>query len=401
MSAPLVIAGAGIGGLSAALALARAGRRVLLLERAPKIEEVGAGLQIAPNAGRILAGLGLEEELRAVALEPAAINVRRGHDGAVLARLGLAGTRARYGAPFRVYHRGDLQQVLLQAADDEPAIEIRTGARVGDFEDCDGAVRLRVHAGEGVEEIAAAGLVGADGQRSAVRGHLLPTERDAPVYSGLTAWRALVPAESAPAELRARESNLWMLPGAHVVHYPLRGGEIVNVVVIVATPRQDDQAAVLSLDGAALARALHGRRPAPMLSALIEAGAVWRHWPLFARPPLSRWSRGAVTLLGDAAHPMVPFLAQGAAQAIEDAEALGRAFLTLGASVETAFSAYEKSRIDRASRVVRASRRQGDYFHLGGLGAVGRDLAIRALGGRGMLARNDWLYRQPRGQSAT
>lgn len=396
MSAPIVIAGAGVGGLTAALSLARAGKRALVLERAPKIEEVGAGFQIAPNAGRILADLGLEEALAAVALEPQAINIRRGRDGAVLAKLDLSDSRARWGAPFRVYHRADLQQVLLQAALAHEAIEVRAGARVGSFEARAGGVSLRVHAGDGVEEIEGAGLVGADGLRSAVRGRLLPTEKDAPVYSGLTAWRALVPAELAPAAFRVRESNLWMLPGAHVVHYPLRDASIINVVVIVAEPpRQSEGASILSLDGAQLARALERLHPATELRALIEAGASWRHWPLFGRPPLESWSQGAVTLLGDAAHPMLPFLAQGAAQAIEDAEALGRAFLQLGATAETAFAAYQQIRIPRASQVVRASRRQGDYFHLAGPTALGRDLAIRALGGRGMLARNAWLYRQP------
>jgi salicylate hydroxylase len=395
MSAPIVIAGAGIGGLTAALCLARAGKRALVLERAAKIEEAGAGLQIAPNAGRVLAALGLESGLAAVAIEPRAINIRRGRDGAVLARLDLSDSRARWGAPFRVYHRADLQQVLLQAALADEAIEVRAGSRVGDFEDGAGVVRLCAHRSEGFEELEAAGLVGADGLRSAVRGHLLPTEKDAPFYSGLTAWRALVPAELAPAAFRARESNLWMLPGAHVVHYPLRDGAVINVVVIVSEPpRRSEGSAILSLDGPELARSLDRLRPAAELRALIEAGAAWRHWPLFARPPLQRWSRGAVTLLGDAAHPMVPFLAQGGAQAIEDAEALGRAFLQLGASVETAFAAYEKSRIARAAKVVRASRRQGEYFHLGGPAALARDFAIRALGGRGMLARNAWLYRR-------
>lgn len=393
MSAPIVVAGAGIGGLTAALALARAGKRVLVLERAPRIEEVGAGLQIAPNAGRILAGLGLEGALTSVALEPQAINIRRGRDGAVLARLDLSDSRARWGAPFRVFHRADLQQTLLEAVLADPAIEVRTSARVGDFEDRPGHVSLRIHGEHGVEEVEASGLVGADGQRSAVRGHLFRTERDAPFYSGLTAWRALVPAELAPAGLRARESNLWMLPGAHVVHYPLRDGAIVNVVVIVAEePRSEDGAAVLSLEGPQLANALAPKRPGGDLLALIQAGATWRHWPLFARPPLKSWSRGAVTLLGDAAHPMLPFLAQGAAQAIEDAQALGAAFTQLGATTEAAFSAYEKARIARASTVVRASRRQGDYFHMGGPAASARDLAIRVLGGRGMLARNAWLY---------
>ena len=325
MSAPIVIAGAGVGGLTAALALARAGKRALVLERAPKIEEVGAGLQIAPNAGRVLAGLGLEEALSAVALEPRAINIRRGRDGVVLARLDLSDAQARWGAPFRVFHRADLQQVLLRAALAHEAIEVRAGARVGACEDRAGAVRLRVHTSEGVEDVEALGLVGADGQRSSVRGHLLPTERDAPYYSGVTAWRALVPAESAPAALRARDSNLWMLRGAHVVHYPLRDGAIINVVVIVSAPPQAvDGASVLALEGPELAWALDRLRPSHELRSLVEAGASWRHWPLFARPPLRNWTAGAVTLLGDAAHPMVPFLAQGAAQAIEDAEALGR-----------------------------------------------------------------------------
>jgi salicylate hydroxylase len=394
VSAPIVIAGAGIGGLTAALAVAQAGRRVHLIERAAKIEEVGAGFQIAPNAGRALARLGLEEALSAVALEPQGINVRRGRDGAVLARLDVSDVRAQWGAPFRVFHRADLQQVLLQAALEHPQIEIRTGTRLGEFEDRDGVVRLRAHGPEGVDEIVAAGLVGADGQRSAVRAHLLPTERDAPVYSGRTAWRALIPTELAPPELRARESHLWLLPGAHVVHYPLRDGSIINVVVIVSEPpRHTEGAAILALDGPELARHLRRQQPAEMLAALIEAGASFRHWPLFARPPLKRWSRGGVTLLGDAAHPMMPFLAQGAAQAIEDAEALGLAFRQLGASVERAFAAYEAKRIGRAAKIVRASWRQGEYFHLSGLAASARDLTIRALGGRGMLARNAWLYR--------
>jgi salicylate hydroxylase len=394
MNAPIVIAGAGIGGLSAALALARAGKRALVLERAPKIEEIGAGLQIAPNAGRILARLGVEGALSQVALEPRAVNIRRGRDGAVLARLDLSDARAQWGAPFRVFHRADLQQALLEAARADEAIEVRTSARVGDFEERSGRVRLRVHGPEGLEEIEASGLVGADGQRSSVRAHLLRTERDSPFYSGATAWRALVPADQAPEALRAHESNLWLLPDAHVVHYPLRDGSLINVVVIIADPVQEgDATAVLSLSGRELSSALERFGPAANLRALVEAGASWRHWPLFARRPLMNWSRGPVTLLGDAAHPMPPFLAQGAAQAIEDAEALGRAFQQVGATTEIAFVAYERARIARASKVVRASRRQGDYFHMHGLAAVARDLAIRALGGQGMLARNTWLYR--------
>lgn len=396
MNAPIVIAGAGIGGLAAALSLARAGKRTLVLERATRIEEVGAGLQIAPNAGRILARLGLELEpaLAAVALEPEAINIRRGRDGAVLARLDLSAARTRWGAPFRLFHRADLQGALLQAALDNPQTHVRAGARVGDFEATARGVRMRVHTQDGVEEIEAAGLIGADGVRSSVRGHLVPSERDAPAYSGCVAWRATLPADRVPAALRVRESNLWLLPGAHVVHYPLRDASMINVVVIIEEPPEDEDAASsLSLKGAALARRLAPRKIAAELRDLIEAGDSWRRWPLFTRPALEHWTQGPVTLLGDAAHPMVPFLAQGAAQAIEDADALGDAFMRLGTTVEAAFAAYEAARLPRADRVVGASRRQGGYFHMGGLPAAARNLAIRALGGGGMLARNAWLYR--------
>lgn len=394
MAAPIVIAGAGIGGLSAALSLARAGKSALVLERATTIEEVGAGLQIAPNAGRVLASLGLEPALAAVALEPAAINIRRGCDGALLARLDLADARALWGAPFRLFHRADLQGALLKAAQENPNIHVRAGARVGDFAERGGGLRIRVHTQEGVEEIGAAGLVGADGLRSSVRRQLFPSARDAPFYSGCVAWRAVFPAELAPSALRARESHLWLLPGAHIVHYPLRDGSLINAVAVVEERLELQNAdSILTLDGAELARRLAPLRLAPQLRELIEAGAAWRHWPLFARPPLAQWSRGAATLLGDAAHPMVPFLAQGAAQAIEDAAALGDAFAQPEANVEAAFAAYERARRARAASVVRASRRQGGYFHLRGLAAHARDLAIRALGGRGMLKRNAWLYR--------
>ncbi|WP_292528988.1 FAD-dependent monooxygenase [Methylocystis sp.] len=394
MSAPILIAGAGIGGLAAALSLARAGKRVLVFERAGRIEEIGAGLQIAPNAGRILSKLGLEPALAAVALEPQAINIRRGRDGAVLARLDLCDASSRWGAPFRLFHRADLQGALLQAALDNPQTHVRSGARVGDFEASARGVRIRLHTQDGVEEIEAAGLVGADGVRSSVRAHLVPSERDAPSYSGCVAWRATLPAGNVPKALRARESNLWLLPGAHVVHYPLRDGSIINAVVIIEEPPEaEDAHSSLSLEGAELARRFARRRAAPALRELIEAGASWRHWPLFTRPALRQWTRGPVTLLGDAAHPMVPFLAQGAAQAIEDADALGEAFMRLGATVETAFAAYEGVRISRAEQVVRASRRQGAYFHMSGLPAAARNLAIRTLGGAGMLKRNAWLYR--------
>ena len=230
---PLVVAGAGIGGLTAALSLARAGKRVALLEKAPRIEEVGAGLQIAPNAGRILQNLGLTEVLDRAALRPEAIVIRRARDARELSRIPLAGATERFGAPFRLFHRADLQGLLLEAAQAHEAIAIRTNARVGDFDEEDEKIFLRLHGAAGVEDLEAAGLIGADGVRSSVRGFLFRNDKDAPFYTGNTAWRALLPADAVPASLRAKEVNLWLGRGAHVVHYPLRGGEIINALVVI------------------------------------------------------------------------------------------------------------------------------------------------------------------------
>ena len=391
MNAPIVVAGAGIGGLTAALALAHNGRRALVLEQAPVITEVGAGLQIAPNAGRVLARLGLDEALAAVALEPQAVNIRRGRDGDRLARLDLTVARARWGAPFRVFHRADLQQALLQAARAHPLIEVREDARVVRFTPQENSVEIETQGADGVMRLSAAGLVGADGGRSTVRAQLLPQEADAPVYSGASAWRALVPTERAPEALRAIESHLWLLPGAHVVHYPLRDGAIINVVVILEETTPDRT--LTMRNGGDMAGDLARADAAPLLCALIGGAESYRYWPLFARPPLTRWSHGAVTLLGDAAHPMVPFLAQGAAQAIEDADALGHACQQPDTTVDAAFAAYERARRLRAAAVVRASVRQGQIDHLHGPLATARDLAIRTLGGALLLRRNAWLYR--------
>jgi len=354
MTAPIAIAGAGIGGLTAALALAHNGRRALVLEQAPVITEVGAGLQIAPNAGRVLARLGLEETLTAASLEPRAVNIRRGRDGDLLARLDLTVARAHWGAPFRVFHRADLQQILLCAARAHPLIDVREDARVTAFTAQEAHVEIETQGAGGVTGFSAAGLVGADGGRSTVRAQILPQEADAPVYSGASAWRALVPAERAPDALRAIESHLWLLPGAHVVHYPLRDGAIINVVVILEETTPDRTVTMRS--GGDMAGDLARADAAPLLCALIGGAESYRYWPLFARPPLTRWSHGAVTLLGDAAHPMVPFLAQAPPRRSRTPRRLAAPSLRPRMRRSRGFSPPTNWRGSRGRRVSRAPR---------------------------------------------
>ena len=390
MTAPIVIAGAGVGGLTAGLALAQAGKKILILERAAEIEEIGAGLQIAPNAGRALAQLGLESELNDFGLEPQAINIRD-YNARLLARLDLSVARQRWGAPFRLFHRADLQQLLLNKVSSRPGVTIETNARLENFETIKTGVTLKYEGVAGGVALAALGLVGADGLRSIVRDRMMNTPMDALSYAGSVAWRALAPADEVYEVFRRRESNLWLLPGGHVVHYPLRDGKIINIVVILDARLDED--GEKQIDGDTLRKRIISHGAAFELADLISAAPLWRRWPFFIRPMLTTWTQDSVTLLGDAAHPMLPFLAQGAAQAIEDALALGQAFDAPNITVERAFLAYEQKRRMQAQKVVAASRQQGQYFHLSGGLALARNIAIRLLGGKGMLARNAWLYR--------
>jgi salicylate hydroxylase len=389
---PIIVAGAGIAGLSAALAIARHGRRVLVLEKAPALTEAGAGIQLSPNASRHLRRWSVLERLGGAALKPRAVVIRRGRDGAVLARLPLADAEKRWGAPYLVAHRADVQQALRAAVADEPAIEVRLGVAVAGFAaDQD---RVAVGAKHGLIRLRfdGAALIGADGLWSEVRQRLeLPGDLP-PQSAPRTAWRALVPTAQLPEEFAAPDVNLWLGKRAHLVHYPLRGGTYLNMVAIAEDTRDEGQSADFwneTRDPAILRRAL--ARWHTTAHALLSAAAEWRSWRVFDRPPLQHWTAGLVTLAGDAAHPMLPFLAQGAAQAIEDAAALELA-LAANSDIAAGFKTYEQARTARTARLQGASRRQGDIYHMAGPAALARDIVMRVLGARRMLARQDWIY---------
>ena len=386
----VVVAGGGLGGLTTALALARRGCAVTVVERAPALSEAGAGVQLSPNATRVLRRLGVLDRIAPGATRPDEVRIRRFRDGDTIARVPLGdAAERRYGAPFLLAHRADVQAALLGAVGQEPLIALALGESVTDFTVADTAVRLTLQAGgDGHRAIEAAGLVGADGLRSLVRVRLGDTAL--PRFSGRLAWRALVPARDAPAMAGQAASQLWLGPHAHLVHYPVRGGTLVNVVAIVdGAPEAGAEDWARPGDGATLLARFSGwDRQA---HALLAAAESWRVWPLFDRPALPRWSAGPVTLLGDAAHPMLPFLAQGAAQAIEDAGALGEAWSAARPFAAVAL-AYERRRRPRATRVQRDSARQGAVYHLTGAFALARDTTMRLLGPERMAARYDWLY---------
>ena len=387
---PVIIAGAGIGGLTAALAIAQRGLPVTIFDQAERLEEVGAGIQLSPNASRVLLGLGLGERLQRHVVVPEELRVMTAESARVLARAPLGDAAAqRYGAPYWVIHRGDLQAALLEALRAHPDITLHLGARVDDFApDDDEGVTVGVLAPDRYQYRALA-LIAADGLWSRLRARL--GHRDAPRFARHTAWRALADAGAVEADLRAPAVNLWLGGDAHLVHYPVRGGRLVNVVAIV---RDDWREPGWSAPGERtdiLARYRAGRWPAAA-RAILAAPRQWHKWALYDRAPLAVWGEGPVTLLGDAAHPMLPYLAQGAAMAIEDAAVLACALSERRDDPAGALRGYERQRHWRTARAQRAARRNGAVYHLAGAAALMRRLALAAMGGRRLLTRYDWLY---------
>lgn len=387
----ILIAGGGIGGLAAATAAARAGWAVCLFEQAAAFTETGAGLQLGPNAGRVLASWGLEGPLDAVASRPACIRACDAASGEELACLPLADFAARYGSPYRTVHRADLHALLLKSAAAEGAA-LHASTRIERVEALADVVRLHCSQGPAREGDA---LAGADGLWSSVRALLRPHE--APRFTGDLAFRALVAQQDLPAALRSGEITVWLAPGLHVVAYPLRDRHWLNVVVVTggAAPQAAmgwDHAA----DTDAMQSALAGA--CAQLRALVDAMPSWRMWPVHETPHLAGadgMARGRVALLGDAAHPMRPYLAQGAGMALEDAAELARMLAMARDAdlpVDSALRRYALHRWERCAQVQARSRRNAVIFHASGPLRLARDAAMRIAGAR--LLDNPWLYRR-------
>ena len=415
----VLIAGGGIGGLAGALSASKAGWNVDLFERAMSFSEVGAGVQLGPNVVRLLHGWGLAQALDRVAAFPERLQVRDALSGRELGVLPLGRqVLQKYGAPYATVHRADLHGLLLQAVRSQGNTSLALGSSISGYTDDQQAIALQIQAnpapskpqqatGHGftsstpVVEVVGDALVGADGLWSQVRALML---NDAPPrVTGHLAYRAMLPQSSLPAVLRSQQVTVWLGPKLHVVHYPVRGGELLNVVAIVHGQLAGDlQSWDHSANSAHLKDATQGT--AAMLRDLIQAitdsgntaGLAWRLWALCDRPPMRgafQQAKGRVALLGDAAHPMRPYLAQGAGMAIEDAAELGAALALAqapGFDVAAALQRYALARWQRNARVQARAVRNGQIFHAQGPLRWARDASMKLLGQK--LLDMPWLY---------
>lgn len=382
----VLIAGGGIGGLAAALALSKAGIPSHVLERRADFSEAGAGIQIGPNGTRILEEIGAASWLAEHVATPDALQVRDAVTGVQIARMPLGAWIAkRHGAPYWTAHRQDLHGALLKAAQAAPNISLTTGATADTVTESSAGIVLRCLEDGAAYEGSA--LIAADGLWSSLRTKNFDPAPPRP--AGKNAYRTVVPVSSLPEGLAVNDVHIWLTDGAHIVHYPVREGREHAFVIIFDEPQHT--VGWSTEVEAAFVRA-RAQRLAPSLRVLLEAGEGWRVWSLHELGMPRRWSQGRMALLGDAAHPVLPFLAQGAVLALEDASVLAHELARDGNSVSEALARYEDKRHARALRVQSASRRNGRIYHLSGALAKARDTVLRKSPATLFMRQYDWLY---------
>ncbi len=382
----LVIAGGGIGGLTLALAARHFGIDVLVLEQAAAPGEIGAGLQLSPNAMHVMGALGLGDAIAERGFAPEAIEMRDGRSGGLIFSIPLGQSAiARWGAPYLHIHRADLVDVLRAGL---PADHVRYGAKLAGFDETPGGVTVRLASGETLTGDA---LAGADGIHSIVREQIAGP--DLPRFTGNVAWRAVVPMTALGDLVPPPTACAWVGEGRHAVTYRLRGGAVANFVGVVETDVVSSEA--WDAEGAKAEAIKDFAGWHPVIVKLIGSCDTLNRWSLFDRPPLSRWHSDRAVLLGDACHPMLPFLAQGAAMAIEDAWVLAQ-YLSTAGSPARAFSAFERRRHLRTLRVQGAARANTGLFHRRGKLARAATYGPLWFAGRALPGvvhgSNDWLY---------
>ncbi len=388
MGEPILIAGGGIAGLTAAIALLRRGVDVTVLEQASQLQEIGAGLQIGPNGSRVMIELGLGEAMSAVVSEAAAKEVRHWKTGRAWKLFDLgADCTLRFGAPYWMAHRGDFHRVLLEGARALKPDVVTLAAPVEGFvQDGQGATARIAGGGE----IRGRALIGADGIHSRVRAGLGHVDR--PAFTGIMAWRGLARAENLPDELRRPVGVNWVGPGGHVITYPLRGGELFNFVGIVEGRDWPVESWTEPGDREECLRDFAGWHP--LVARTIEGLDQPMKWALLAREPLEVWADGRVCLMGDACHPTLPFLAQGANMAIEDGMVLARCIADTPDDIPRALLRFQAARAARTAEIVRRSRAMAATFHNPALADDETAVAYidREWEPERVRRRYDWLY---------
>jgi salicylate hydroxylase len=366
-TARIAIIGGGIGGLTAAHALRRRGFEVRVYEAAPELKEIGAGVWLGPNAMKALRSLDLEAPVRAIAWEPEFDVLRNWRTGRPISTAARAAQAERYGAAGCAAHRADLLNVLAAAV---PADLVTLGARCVSVQTGMAAASARFRDGADIE---ADVIIGADGIHSAVRASLFGP--DAPRFTGKICYRSVIPMEAVPGDAHGQENATWLGPHGAVVIYGVRRGELINVVAHYDDETYTHESWITQCDRAEVLERFEGWNEA--LERVFSASELWYKWALYDRDPIPRWTSGRATVLGDAAHPMLPYLGQGACQAMEDGCVLAAALGAMPDDLPAALSLYERSRWPRASRVVLAARARGEDNHLASpLAAWRRDLRI-------------------------
>ncbi|MDE2300059.1 MAG: 3-hydroxybenzoate 6-monooxygenase [Burkholderiales bacterium] len=383
-SLPVLVAGGGIGGLAAALALTRQGLSVKVLEQAPELGEIGAGIQLGPNAFAAFDALGIGATTRALAVYTDEMVMHDALDESLVGRIPVGEAfRQRFGNPYAVIHRADVHLSLLEAARASGRIEVLTRTPVARVEqDAAGVTVVDAHGGTHRGQA----LIGADGVKSAVRAQYVG---DAARVSGHVVYRAVVDRKDFPADLQWNAASIWVGPNCHLVHYPLRGGEQYNVVVTFHSRRQEEWSVT---EGSAQEVQGYFEGICPRARQLIDLPKSWKRWATADREPIGQWTYGLATLLGDAAHPTLQYLAQGACMALEDAVTLGEALRVHGNDFAKAFDHYQRSRVARTARIVLSAREMGRIFHAKGVERLVRNELWKGRTPERFYDALEWLY---------
>ena len=386
MSKPILIAGGGIGGLGAALALAKIGQASIVLEQSPQLGEIGAGIQIGPNAFHAFDAMGVGDQARAKAVYIDSLILMDAIKDERITTIPLdAPFRTRFGNPYAVVHRGELHGVLLKACMDSPLVDLRVSSRVERYAQDGTSVAATLADGNMVTGSA---LIGADGLWSNIRKQIVGDS--APRVSGHTTYRSVIPTEQMPEDLRWNSATLWAGPKCHIVHYPLTGGKMYNLVVTYHNHAAEPVA------GKAVSHDEVRRgfeHVAPRARQIIDHGKDWKLWVLCDRDPVQNWVDGRAALLGDAAHPTLQYFAQGACMALEDGVCLAHMVETHPGDIEGALTAYNRQRAVRTARIQVGSRLIGEYiYHPAGAMADMRNATMQAKSPEQWYDQLQWLY---------